>query len=123
MARYDRITIAVRYEKHSLCPEAHVFLNQYYGGLIEDPSPLFTDPNDRKQLTADAYDVLVRLLIDNTILPSTVNSDSSVVTPIFKKCLLKIAPSIGKTTARLSGVIALETALAANVAGKSGEPV
>ena len=116
MGRYDNVDIHVRFAKHPLNVDAHAILTLHYGGIIPDISTIFIDPANRNDLKADAHDQLFCLIIDDMILPIAVNSDRSVVTPLLKRCQIKVAASNGKKSTCLMGIAALTKAMANNVA-------
>ena len=114
MGLYKNVGIHVRFEKHPIYSEAHITLNQLYGGIMEDTSSLYKD-DTCNELKDNAHDLLVRLVVDTMIVPFAEDSDSTVVLPLLNKCHLKVSHGNGRPGSRLSGLGALKAVFDRNV--------
>ena len=114
MGTYKDVNISVRFDKHPISSEAHITLNQTYGGIMEDISSLFKD-DTCNELKDNAHVLLVQLFMDTMIVPFAEDSDSTVVLPILNKCALKVSHGNGQSSIRLSGLKALKTTFDRNI--------
>ena len=114
MGTYENVGIHVRFEKHPISSEAHITLNQLYGGVIENISSLYKD-DTCNELKDNAHALLVHLVVDTMIVPFAEDCDSAVVLPLLNKCHLKVSHGDGKPSYRLSGLNALKTIFNKNV--------